>query len=354
MVHTHKSDEKKNGVKSSVPVGFQDLGFVDFSIDKFPLIAKSWCEHNTRRSSSSYHNFECHKCEKAFPCGGALKLHKDSHTPETSTTCDICDCDFENNAALKEHQLNHTADRVLSETPEKDSDDDSNVSKEDFLAMLSLQGQDRDSDDENDFDEDQESEEKLDSKLNQDYFYKIGQVNRPNDLSSKLSKSLLKPTTDKEENNNSNDFADIQKIIQTANVGGLSSLAVSGPVTPTELHPAFRLEAMPKLQHISQMAASQGIIHNQVSISPPPLQLMGAGAYKQEPMDPDLLSVPLDDTCSSDQDGSTDDQDQTKQNFTCKYCDTGFETFNAMKGKSELYVMADIRNTSVNAFITTN
>ncbi|XP_064640018.1 ras-responsive element-binding protein 1-like isoform X2 [Lineus longissimus] len=325
MVHIRKPEEKKNGVKMSIPVGFQDLGFVDFSIDKFPLIAKSWCEHNQRRSSSSYHNFECRKCEKAFPCGGALKLHKDSHTPETSTTCDVCECDFENNAALKEHQLSHTADRVLSESPEKDSDDDSNVSKEDFLAMLSLQGQGHESD-ENDSEENEDSEERLDSKLNQDYFYNIGQVNRPNKLSSILPKPLRR-TADKEENNNSNDFADIQKIIQTANVSGLTSLV---PVTPTDIHPAFRLEAMPKLQHISHMAASQQVlISKPVSTSPPPLQLMGAGLYKHDQIDPDLMCVPLDDAYSSDQEGSTDDQ--TKQNFTCKYCDTGFETFNSMK-----------------------
>ncbi|XP_028813803.1 ras-responsive element-binding protein 1 isoform X2 [Denticeps clupeoides] len=67
----------------SIPLGFQDLAFIDFSCRKFPQIAQVWCEINLRRCISKIHRFVCDTCDKAFPLHSALNLHKVTHqTPK--------------------------------------------------------------------------------------------------------------------------------------------------------------------------------------------------------------------------------------------------------------------------------
>ncbi|XP_030624717.1 ras-responsive element-binding protein 1 [Chanos chanos] len=63
----------------SIPLGFNDLAFIDFSCRKFPHIAQMWCETNLRRCTSKFHRFVCETCDKAFPLRSALDLHKVSH-----------------------------------------------------------------------------------------------------------------------------------------------------------------------------------------------------------------------------------------------------------------------------------
>uniref|UniRef100_A0A7N4P185 Ras responsive element binding protein 1 n=1 Tax=Sarcophilus harrisii TaxID=9305 RepID=A0A7N4P185_SARHA len=63
----------------SIPVGFHDLGFTDFSCRKFPRISQVWCETNLRRCISEFHRFICETCNKAFPMLSALKLHTQTH-----------------------------------------------------------------------------------------------------------------------------------------------------------------------------------------------------------------------------------------------------------------------------------
>ncbi|XP_064202738.1 ras-responsive element-binding protein 1-like isoform X2 [Anguilla rostrata] len=66
----------------SIPLGFNDLAFIDFSCLKFPHIAQAWCETNLRRSTSKFHRFVCETCNKAFPLQSALDLHLATHSPE--------------------------------------------------------------------------------------------------------------------------------------------------------------------------------------------------------------------------------------------------------------------------------
>ncbi|KAM3840398.1 ras-responsive element-binding protein 1 [Vipera latastei] len=66
----------------SIPAGFHDLGFTDFSCRKFPRISQVWCETNLRRCTSDYHRYICEICNKAFPMLSALKLHKDTHATD--------------------------------------------------------------------------------------------------------------------------------------------------------------------------------------------------------------------------------------------------------------------------------
>ncbi|XP_067418736.1 ras-responsive element-binding protein 1 isoform X4 [Emydura macquarii macquarii] len=63
----------------SIPAGFHDLGFTDFSCRKFPWISQVWCETNLRRCISEFHRFICETCNKAFPMLSALKLHTETH-----------------------------------------------------------------------------------------------------------------------------------------------------------------------------------------------------------------------------------------------------------------------------------
>ncbi|XP_068092952.1 ras-responsive element-binding protein 1 isoform X2 [Hyperolius riggenbachi] len=63
----------------SIPAGFNDLGFTDFSCEKFPVISQVWCETNLRRCISELHSFICDVCNKAFPMPSALKLHMETH-----------------------------------------------------------------------------------------------------------------------------------------------------------------------------------------------------------------------------------------------------------------------------------
>ncbi|XP_076999637.1 ras-responsive element-binding protein 1 isoform X2 [Tamandua tetradactyla] len=64
----------------SIPAGFHDLGFTDFSCRKFPQISQSWCETNLRRCISEQHHFVCETCDKAFPMLSSLILHRQTHS----------------------------------------------------------------------------------------------------------------------------------------------------------------------------------------------------------------------------------------------------------------------------------
>ncbi|XP_066435394.1 ras-responsive element-binding protein 1 isoform X2 [Eleutherodactylus coqui] len=94
----------------SIPAGFNDLGFTDFSCSKFPIISQVWCETNLRRCISELHSFICETCNKAFPMPSALKLHLETH---------------------KEGQVNnlHKTEKLAGEEHEKKA----------FMAALGLQ-----------------------------------------------------------------------------------------------------------------------------------------------------------------------------------------------------------------------
>ncbi|XP_023235305.1 ras-responsive element-binding protein 1-like [Centruroides sculpturatus] len=148
-IHEKKEDTKPKMNNNIVPVGFQDLTFIDFSTKKFSLIAKSFCEHNRRRPSSAFHTFECLKCKKAFPCGSALNLHGIMHRKASGTYCPSCNCDFLTPASFQVHQLKHRSaehcsaeDNGKKEATDVESKDERKQSeKEDFLALLELQSE---------------------------------------------------------------------------------------------------------------------------------------------------------------------------------------------------------------------
>ncbi|XP_071340466.1 ras-responsive element-binding protein 1 isoform X3 [Trachinotus anak] len=116
----------------SIPTGFNDLAFIDFSCKKFAHIAQVWCETNLRRCISKFHRFVCDSCDKAFPLRSALELHKTTSHPDKPSTTDT-----EENVEEAEE------DEAAEKAAEKDSQDEEKdvVPSEQagFLEALGLQ-----------------------------------------------------------------------------------------------------------------------------------------------------------------------------------------------------------------------
>ncbi|XP_049998680.1 ras-responsive element-binding protein 1 isoform X2 [Alexandromys fortis] len=111
----------------SIPAGFHDLGFTDFSCRKFPRISQAWCETNLRRCISEQHRFICDTCDKAFPMLSSLILHRQTHIPadqgqENLQTKTLADETVDQKAFLALLGLQHTKD--IRPAPEEHLPDD--------------------------------------------------------------------------------------------------------------------------------------------------------------------------------------------------------------------------------------
>lgn len=105
-----------NNKAINVQQGFKDMTFVDFTSEKFPMIAKSMCEQSIRTPITNQ-KYECPMCYRAFPCASAVEIH-------------LKDCRSENFAA---QDFSAKRRRSNSESSEED------VKREDFFAHLALQ-----------------------------------------------------------------------------------------------------------------------------------------------------------------------------------------------------------------------
>ncbi|KAJ0059844.1 hypothetical protein NL108_013781 [Boleophthalmus pectinirostris] len=141
----------------SIPAGFNELAFIDFSCAKFSLIAQVWCETNLRRCISKFHRFVCESCDRAFPLSSALDLHDCSaHKPAgvQSGAQDLKDPAHkpagvqsgagELKTPSKNHQENQdqTTDQDQDQDQDRDQDQDPEQSRdqgqEGFLEALGL------------------------------------------------------------------------------------------------------------------------------------------------------------------------------------------------------------------------
>ena len=255
MVHYRRKNnqdapiDRHNGFKTNIPVGFHDLGFVDFSTVKFPLIAKAWCEKNTRRSSSVFHDFSCSSCRKSFPCGSALKLHNNSHSSDHKSHCEECECDYASNAAFALHYQKH--ERIAKLAAQKASADDHQgdiehsgedeaaaaapAGQKDFLAMFDLRKADEESNIEK-----ENSVLRKSAKLTNDYYAKLTTIDISKvttNLENLISDENDIPNREPQEDHSSDsDFADIQTILKnTTGAPKLTSLsnAVAMPTIST-------------------------------------------------------------------------------------------------------------------------
>lgn len=209
IAHTEKDKEVLGAGTSSaekddseIKVGFHDLTFVDFSTEKFPLIAKHYFEANSRTMSSTYLNFMCKVCQRAFPCETSLILHTYSHTKDKCTQCPICDCDYADLNDFHAHMVKHLSDKAFedirpSAKNEKGEDDITPecLTQHDFLGMFMLKEDEEKPDQHMKLtspaptqapSQDTASQKKEISKpmkaeknINNDYFAKLGQAFTP-------------------------------------------------------------------------------------------------------------------------------------------------------------------------------
>lgn len=117
-LNSHRCGSNNKGI--NVTQGFKDLTFVDFSSEKFPIIAKTMCEQSIRTPITNQ-KYECPKCYRAFPCEAAAEIH-------------IRDCGNGSidGSSPRDFSL-MKRDRHSSETSEED------VRRDDFFANLDLQ-----------------------------------------------------------------------------------------------------------------------------------------------------------------------------------------------------------------------
>uniref|UniRef100_A0A8C1V2V8 Ras-responsive element-binding protein 1 n=1 Tax=Cyprinus carpio TaxID=7962 RepID=A0A8C1V2V8_CYPCA len=173
----------------SIPLGFGDLAFIDFSCQKFPQIAQVWCETNLRRCSSKFHKFVCEVCNKAFPLQQSLDLHKSSHKSSADTSTEP----QEHNAdgvmeAPKVNSHSTDSEEVNELVPHVDST--SSDGKNGFLECLGLQH--------SSLAQPEKSEEQIQQEiLDSIRFIRIEppSTNLPQENSNNLGVSILEPVS---------------------------------------------------------------------------------------------------------------------------------------------------------------
>ncbi|KAM6184906.1 ras-responsive element-binding protein 1 [Rhynchocyon petersi] len=124
----------------SIPAGFHDLGFTDFSCRKFPRISQAWCEANLRRCISEQHRFVCETCDKAFPMLSSLALHRQTHSSgnpgwEKPLAKPLAGDTLDQKLFLASLGLQHTKD-VKPTLPEELPDDNQAIQLETLRCQL--------------------------------------------------------------------------------------------------------------------------------------------------------------------------------------------------------------------------
>ncbi|KAL7026512.1 hypothetical protein ACKWTF_005054 [Chironomus riparius] len=113
-LNAHRCGNNKSN--TNVQQGFSDISsIIDFSCEKFPLIAQKMCEASIRTPITNQ-KYECRSCYRAFPCASAVEIHM----KECNGTHEY---------------LSHKRRRSRSET----SADDEEMKREDFFSNLALQ-----------------------------------------------------------------------------------------------------------------------------------------------------------------------------------------------------------------------
>ncbi|XP_067309934.1 ras-responsive element-binding protein 1 isoform X3 [Pseudorasbora parva] len=173
----------------SIPLGFGDLAFIDFSCQKFPQIAQIWCESNLRRCSSKFHKFVCEVCNKAFPLQQSLDLHKSSHKCNTDTSTEPQE---QNAYAIKDTPKVNSHSMDTKEVNEQITHVDSTRSdeKNGFMECLGLQH--------SSFAKPEKSEEQIQQEvLDSIRFIRVEppSTNLPQESSSSLGISIMEPVS---------------------------------------------------------------------------------------------------------------------------------------------------------------
>lgn len=302
-LRTHMQQrDQRDDTHPSTEIGFHELQFMPFSCEKFPVVAKAFCERHQRQSCSEFHDFTCQRCSHAFPCASALKLHREAHAPEFPSTCTICDVVYGTRHEFYQHMTSHSQQEVVANYLKLKGTDDNAIqdamSKEEFLLVLGLKVKRVESRSFS-FGEVARSVVPVKEELkdNQDYFVKLGLI-RPQ-----------KPKTSSAESKN--DFAEITKILTRVN-------AMSPQV--------YRYGSSPSPQPTTPFAkaASHSVLPN--------LPLFAQNdAYDASE---DKTTDEEDGMCASKLTAESPDKEDKEGPFTCKYCDEVFTNYRVYKGIS--------------------
>lgn len=349
MVHSKDKsvEDAENKPESRSPpsavVGFYDLGFMDFSVKKFPLVAKAYCEDNVRIPSSIYHNFQCSECPKAFPSRAALLLHEYTHSPEKTSQCPLCECDFLDTNELHLHMVKHLSDKAFNDVmvrskPEKvlKSPKADKIGKHDFLASFGLtttseaellQKKDKESM--------LESNSSMDKKENNDYYARLGQV-FSSDITP-LNPLIAAKFAQMSPEEQAKAYIDAQKFIQAAMA---MPQIFQGMEQMSGLNASQLKAFMPSLL---PLGLSKSSANNAMSLSQlTTLAAMTSPALLTSAMRGQSLSSPLPTPPPSSESGSSGEMSDKYPNkngvFQCKYCDLVFTNYRTMKGKKKLFI----------------
>ena len=308
---------------SSAPaVGFYDLSFTDFSSRKFSLIAKSFCEHNMRTSSSPYHQFECDKCKRAFPCGSALNLHQSTH--DGQTYCQLCRHDFATPSLYLSHQIKHRFDNPMpmmgtipkahdlmtaNDLTKSSYGDVPHSDKEDFLALLDLQNKGSQI---NSIQSNYKFTRSEDPFENNSYYISAQPI--------PLRSTTFQPkviSNGNETESNKHDLADIQSIISvTSSAGPLMSSIRSSPQAASPASPVHL--------GVSGAQPDSPVAADSANASPNTPSINGSKAENDEKLN-DLL------TDGNDKSLSIVTEEDTTPTFKCNKCSLKFKSQNALK-----------------------
>lgn len=349
MVHSKDKsvEDAENKPESRSPpsavVGFYDLGFMDFSVKKFPLVAKAYCEDNVRIPSSIYHNFQCSECPKAFPSRAALLLHEYTHSPEKTSQCPLCECDFLDTNELHLHMVKHLSDKAFNDVmvrskPEKvlKSPKADKIGKHDFLASFGLtttseaellQKKDKESM--------LESNSSMDKKENNDYYARLGQV-FSSDITP-LNPLIAAKFAQMSPEEQAKAYIDAQKFIQAAMA---MPQIFQGMEQMSGLNASQLKAFMPSLL---PLGLSKSSANNAMSLSQlTTLAAMTSPALLTSVMGGQSLSSPLPTPPPSSESGSSGEMSDKYPNkngvFQCKYCDLVFTNYRTMKGHTRTHL----------------
>ncbi|KAK2901043.1 hypothetical protein Q8A67_009158 [Cirrhinus molitorella] len=231
----------------SIPLGFGDLAFIDFSCQKFPQIAQVWCETNLRRCSSKFHKFVCEVCNKAFPLQQSLDLHKSSHNSSVDTSTEpqehnadgVMDAPKVNSHSTDSKEVNELVPHV---------DSTSSDGKNGFMECLGLQN--------SSLAKPEKSEEQIQQEiLDSIHFIRVEppSTNLPQESSSNPGVSVLEPVS-------------LQAVNKNAALGLLSLQPLHGVVSSGMFVPISGQAAM-ELADIEQILKLAASVPPQMSLS---------------------------------------------------------------------------------------
>lgn len=268
--------DRKNLKNIPKVIGFQDINFIDFSSEKFPLVAKDICEKSLHLSKDEF-CFECRLCGRGFPCSSALEIHTLS-----------CEKNQKKETVKKNKRKSTPKFRPQPVTSESDESDDN-------MDM------------------------NLNDKRRNEFFNSLDLRN--NDLSSKSSS--IKSSEDEGERKTDDrrdaklDLADIQSMISVTNIPGINVNNFQVPTGKDDKTPGLNIQINP-CQSSPSMTSPNFSVLNLISPS-----YSNSEHHEEEAQD-----------CFA----AECRRMKLRGEFPCKLCTQIFPNLRALKGHNRVHV----------------